>query len=201
MKYSWLQILLLFTLFSSMAYAQAPVSQEPRLEPTTSENFTTTHRPRYFMPFIGIDLGAGITGEPRAAFNAAFHAGLTFFYRDIQGSLLGTIMGIFLHTSIYAGFDFGLSNQRFNWAPKIGILQTIGPFVIGLESLYYTSNNFRTTDIRLNPYVGLTMLNIITLSVGPNIHIAGTELASVSRWRAYFTIRIPIDLIYYLTGL
>ncbi|NIZ40422.1 hypothetical protein PVA45_02695 [Entomospira entomophila] len=160
------------------------------------------YKPKYVLGFFGVDIGGGLTQEPKSTFNMSVHGGITFFYKDLQKNLMSSVLGLFVNTSLYGGFDFNLSKSRFAWAPKIGVSQLLGPIIVGFETLFYTNNNFKTYDLRIFPYFGLSFVNIISLTVGPSMHVAGnTQLPQVSRWRAYLTIRVPIELIYYFMGL
>lgn len=157
--------------------------------------------PKYISGFVGLDLGGGFTQEPLNSFNASIHGGITFYYKDMQKSLFNSVLGFFLNTSLYTGVDFNVSKGRFTWAPKIGIVQLLGPIILGIETLIYTPSNFKDYDVQLYPHFGLSILNIFSLSVGPNVHIGGTRIESIPRWSASFTIRVPIELIHYFMGL
>jgi hypothetical protein len=156
---------------------------------------------KYVLPFVGLDIGGGFTQEPRGTFNFGVHGGITFLYRDMQSTLMDSVLALFLNTSLYAGVDFNLSVGRFTWAPKLGVAQLLGPIMLGVEASVSTPSAFQSFDVRIQPYFGLSLLNIFTFTVGPNFHVGGTNLSQIPRWRAYFTIRLPIELISYFSNL
>jgi hypothetical protein len=159
------------------------------------------YSPKHVAGFIGLELGGGLTSEPKSAFNMSIHGGATFYYKDMQKELLNSVLGFFLNTSLYAGIALNYSFDRIAWGPKIGIAQLLGPIIIGLEASVYTPNNFREYDVRLYPFFGVSLLNIFSLTVGPARHVGGTPLAHVSSWRAYFIMRMPIELVRYFMSL
>ncbi|NIZ47074.1 hypothetical protein PVA44_02610 [Entomospira nematocerorum] len=198
MKHYYRIFLLFLSLFCFNVYA----NEDDPYDDTKEHPLSLQYKPKYVLGFFGVDIGGGLTQEPLSTFNMSVHGGITFFYKDLQKNLMSSVLGLFVNTSLYGGFDFNLSKSRFAWAPKIGVSQLLGPIIVGLETLFYTNNNFKTYDLRLFPYFGISYLNIFSITVGPSIHVAGNvHLPQVSRWRAYLTIRIPIELIYYFMGL
>ncbi|NIZ18420.1 hypothetical protein [Entomospira culicis] len=189
-------LLLLLILLPFNLYASGDDSPEDPPHPL-SVHFS----PKHTAGFIGIDLGGGLTQEPRSVFNGSIHGGITFYYKDMQAELMNSVMGLFLNTSLYAGFDLNVSKKRIAWAPKIGVAQLLGPIIIGLETFFYTPSNFQEYDIRLYPFFGVSILNIVSLTAGPALHVGGTKIDQISSWRVYFTIRMPIELIRYFMGL
>lgn len=150
---------------------------------------------QYTMPFVGMDLGTGIVQGNNAGFYGSVYAGVTFFYSDLKYDLINMIQALFLNTSIAAGFAIQHSTHGLVWAPSLSVIQVIGPLIFGLTTAVYTPSNFNTFDVRLYPHMGLTWLNVLSLTTGPNLHIAGTRLSEVATWKVAFSVRFPIDLL------
>lgn len=190
-------MLLLYLCMAGYAQDKVPAESDETHTPPLTAHF----KPKYMTGFVGLDLGGGVTAEPNTAFIGGIQAGITFFYKDMQASLMATMMGLVLNTSLYGGVDFSVAQGRFAWAPKVGVVQLLGFVLVGFEAQFYTPKFFQQHDIRLHPYLGLTLVNMLSVTVGPSIPVGPNQLPQVSRWRATFTIRIPFEFLYYMMGL
>jgi hypothetical protein len=155
---------------------------------------------QYVMPAIGIDLGAGIVPNNNVGFYGAIYGGITFFYSDLKRDLINMIQGLLMNTTVLAGVALQHSTHGLVWAPTLSVIQVLGPFIFGLTSAVYTPSNFTTYDVRLYPHMGLTWLNVLSLTTGPNLHLGGERLPQVATWKVQFALRLPIQLIQVMMG-
>ncbi len=155
---------------------------------------------QYTMPFVGMDLGAGIVLGNNVGFYGAVYGGVTFFYSDLKYDLVNMVQGLFMNTSLLAGFALQHSTHGLVWAPTLSVIQVLGPLILGLTTAVYTPSNFSTFDVRLYPHFGLTWLNVLSLTTGPNLHVAGDRLSQVATWKVAFSLRFPIDLLRVMIG-